>query len=84
MNFFFRHRILFGTVSLLLAVIFTLGLCFFALAGTASEAQRLTVVLDAGHGGIDGGVTGTVTGTKESDINLALSRTLQRKLEESG
>lgn len=68
----------------MLAVAVTFGVCFFALSRTAAEAQRLTVVIDAGHGGVDGGVVGLVTGTKESDVNLAVSRYLQEELEETG
>ena len=84
MNFFYRHRVIFGFVSILLAVAFTFGLCFVALAQSAAETRRITVVIDAGHGGIDGGVTGINSGVKESDINLALSRVLQEKLENAG
>ena len=84
MNFFYRHRVLFGFVGILLAVTFTFGVCFFALASTAAETQRLTVVIDAGHGGIDGGVVGKVSGVKESDVNLSLSRLLQEEFEEAG
>lgn len=84
MSFFYRHRVLLGTVSLFLVVLFSFGLCFFALNFTASQSGRLVVVLDAGHGGIDGGVVGVQSGMKESDINLLLSRTLGRKLEEAG
>lgn len=85
MNFFYRHRVIFGLTGLALAVIFTFGVCFFALAKTAAaNTQRLTVVIDAGHGGVDGGVVGTVSGTKESDVNLAVSRYLQEEFEEAG
>lgn len=84
MNFLFRHRILFGFCCIFLAVAVAFGVCFFALSRTAAQAQRLTIVIDAGHGGIDGGVVGIETGIKESDINLALSRQLQDKFEELG
>ena len=84
MNFFYRHRVAFGFMCILTAVAFTLGFCFFALSKTAGEHVRLTVVIDAGHGGIDGGVVGRESGTKESDINLAISRMLQEKFEEAG
>lgn len=43
-----------------------------------------TIVIDAGHGGIDGGVVGDNTGTKESEINLAISRCLKGFLEDAG
>lgn len=84
MNFFYRHRVALGFLSLLLAVIFTFGICFFALSRTTAQAGRLTVVIDAGHGGIDGGVTGVKSGVKESDINLSVSRFLQKEFEEAG
>lgn len=84
MGFFLRHRVLFGITALVLSVAVTFGICFFALSKTAAQALRLTVVIDAGHGGIDGGVTGKVTGTKESDINLSISRYLQKEFEDAG
>ncbi len=83
-KFFYRHRVALGFLSLALAVAVTFAFCFFALSRTAAESLRLTVVLDAGHGGIDGGVVGTVSRTRESDINLAISRLLQRELEDAG
>ncbi len=84
MTFWYRHRVLFGFVSIALAVCLVLGACFFALSRTTAQAQRLTVVIDAGHGGVDGGVVGIETGTKESDINLALSLVLGELFEEAG
>ncbi len=39
-----------------------------------------TIVIDAGHGGIDGGVVGS-QGIKESDINLKMAFILQKELE---
>lgn len=83
-QFFYRHRVAVGFVSLLLAVAVTFGFCFFALSRTAAESLRLTVVIDAGHGGVDGGVVGVNSSTRESDINLAVSRLLQRELEDAG
>lgn len=52
-------------------------------AGTASPGI-FTVVLDAGHGGIDGGVVGRTTGVKESDINLAVVRALEEDFRNAG
>ncbi len=69
---------------LTLAVIFTFGVCFFALARTAVQSSRLTIVIDAGHGGVDGGVVGVQTGVKESDVNLSVSRLLQSEFEDAG
>lgn len=41
-----------------------------------------TVVIDAGHGGLDGGVVGA-TGIKESQINLEIAQQLAKKLEKN-
>ncbi|MBI3503935.1 MAG: N-acetylmuramoyl-L-alanine amidase [Proteobacteria bacterium] len=49
----------------------------------ARQAVRPTVVLDAGHGGVDPGTIG-VTGTHEKDITLAMVREVRRQLEQGG
>ena len=82
--FLFRHRVLFGFLAIVLSIAVTAGVCLYALTQTAAGSTRLTIVIDAGHGGIDGGVVGRVTGTKESDINLSVSRLLQAEFEEAG
>lgn len=84
MKFLYRHRVLLGFICLLLAVAITFGVCCFALTVTSAETRRFTVVLDAGHGGVDGGVVGINTGMKESDINLAMTRILAARLEDAG
>lgn len=84
MNFFYKHRIVFGFLAIVLTVALTFGVCCFALTVTSAETRRLTVVLDAGHGGVDGGVQGVNTGTKESDINLAITRILKDSFEDAG
>lgn len=43
---------------------------------TFSAAQRPTLVIDAGHGGIDSGAV-SLDGTRESDINLAIALRLE-------
>ena len=43
-----------------------------------------TVVLDAGHGGIDNGARGRVTKTGEAEINLDIVLRLQKMLEKEG
>lgn len=50
---------------------------------TSPAPKRFTIVLDAGHGGIDGGAAG-LTGTVEKDITLAFAFELRRALDESG
>ncbi|GHV04525.1 hypothetical protein FACS1894211_17000 [Clostridia bacterium] len=55
-----------------------------AVRAAGAPQTGITVVIDAGHGGIDGGVTGAVTGVKESDLNLAVARRLQSDFQTAG
>lgn len=49
------------------------------------ELQKgYTVVLDAGHGGVDGGAVGTKTGVVEAGLNLTMVKLVQAGLEECG
>lgn len=67
--------------------------CYFADLGKASDIVSRsavkaktnfpTVILDAGHGGIDGGATG-VDGSYEKDINLAVTLKLNDMLRLAG
>lgn len=50
---------------------------------TSNVKNTVTVVLDAGHGGIDGGAVG-VSGILEKDLNLAIVLKTQALLEENG
>lgn len=50
----------------------------------ATPAEKYTVVIDAGHGGIDGGAEGVNTKVAESDINLALAESLAEILQRGG
>lgn len=50
----------------------------------ATPAPSYTVVIDAGHGGIDGGAEGVTTRVAESDINLAVAEDLKELLERGG
>lgn len=47
------------------------------------EASGVTIVVDAGHGGIDPGKVG-VNNALEKDINLAIALKLERNLKENG
>lgn len=75
-------------LSLLVSVILTL--CSFFLYFPPKESndvalveKKFTIVLDAGHGGIDGGVVAS-DGTKESDLNLLFVKLLAEKFEAVG
>ncbi len=73
--------------SVLLLVALTTILCFGALSKTSSDnasAYKIKVVLDAGHGGVDGGVSGVKTGVKESELNLIITKKLEKRLISAG
>lgn len=46
---------------------------------TSNPGHRFTVVVDAGHGGIDGGAEGS-SGTVEKDVTLAFAKEIRDKL----
>lgn len=74
-------------VSALILTVIAFIVCFrsmSALAAGETSVSGIKIVLDAGHGGIDGGVTGVNTGVKESEINLAIVRKLEKYLTEAG
>ena len=60
-----------------ICLVFVFCLCFFPslIKNTSTKADRYTIVIDAGHGGLDGGSIG-VSGTIESEINLEYAKTL--------
>ena len=68
---------------LLIALTFTFIGGFF-IVGTSSSSRKFTVVIDAGHGGIDGGALGVTTKVRESDLNLLIAKNLKRLFLDSG
>jgi len=72
--------ILIGTIVLFGAF---LGIICQSAYGVVSSTLP-TIVLDAGHGGIDAGVRGIITGVKESDVNLDIAWQLRGKLVNAG
>jgi len=73
----------------LFAAVVVLAVTIMAAARPASGGpdfpkKNFTVVLDAGHGGIDGGVQGVNTRVKESDLNLAVAKRLEKYLTDYG
>ena len=61
----------------------TTYLCVKQFGANSASLIDFTVVIDAGHGGIDGGVVG-VDGVKESSLNLAYAKELGGLFERSG
>lgn len=78
------------SVKKLIVVLSIIVVCGFSIliydyeTKTAVPNTELTVVLDAGHGGIDSGVTGINTGAKESDLNLEIVKLLKKSFENAG
>ena len=74
------------TICIFLAILLIfcsiLGI-FYAVSATSSPKHNYTVVVDAGHGGIDNGSIG-YAGTLESEINLWYANTLKEYLSQFG
>lgn len=78
------------TIKNILIVLLTFVLAFSILTisknvfATTTEKINYTIVLDAGHGGIDGGSEGVVSGVKESELNLKVTKKLEKLLNAFG
>lgn len=75
-----------GAVLLLICIVFTQVIFLGASESDglpAASAPVRTVIIDAGHGGIDGGAVAP-DGTAEKDINLKISLTLGALMKASG
>ncbi len=72
--------------ALILAVAVCIGLFsgFAAEKAAAVNPNMPTIVIDAGHGGIDNGVQGINSKTDEADINLAIARFLKGQFSNAG
>lgn len=70
------------TVLLMAATV--LGISLPIALSAAVPAAKYTIVIDAGHGGMDGGVVGYSTKTPEAKVNLAIAKYLQKDFEKAG
>ena len=73
-------------IAIILAIsVVAFSLCIFGVSKEANvDSNKITVVLDAGHGGIDNGVSGKYTGALESDLNLAITKKVKNNLIKAG
>jgi N-acetylmuramoyl-L-alanine amidase len=73
--------------ALVFFMIFVLIVSCFAFIPTviaATPSGLLTVVIDAGHGGIDPGCEGSLEGSNERELNLLYANTLKKYFESYG
>lgn len=77
MKLFIVKKSLIVILCLVLAVGGILGICVGVISSASVHDGVKTVVIDAGHGGIDAGVLGVKTKAKESEINLAIAKYLR-------
>ncbi len=74
--------------TILIAFFVTLSVLFISFVPTIIKAtspkSKYTVVIDAGHGGIDGGSVGKTTKISESSLNLEYARCLKTMLSDFG
>lgn len=74
-------------IELAAAVLFLAGLILLSrnvskyVTSDRTEAENLRIVLDSGHGGADPGKVG-INGEKEKDINLAITKRVEKLLKE--
>ena len=71
----------------LLIITCSLGVtfCLYKVTQVKSQSRlNYTIVLDAGHGGRDDGCSGVNTGVAESELNLRLTKKLQKYLTDFG
>ena len=77
-----RTRVFLAFLAILFIVIFLAT--YLPIRAGSSPKPTHTIVIDAGHGGIDGGAVGKVTGVDESQLNLEYALTLQKLCEDFG
>lgn len=71
-------------IVLLLIIVVITFLGGYFVKKASFESKKFTVVIDAGHGGIDAGALGVTTGVRESDLNLLIAKNLKALFEQSG
>ena len=74
-------------IALIVIALITSAICVGIVErkkAVQTAKNGITVVIDAGHGGIDGGVVGKNSGVKESEINLKIAKMLGSSLSRKG
>lgn len=71
-------------IFFIIIICFSITLIFAVPALSPKINYKYTIVLDAGHGGVDGGGAGVVTGNLEKNLNLDYVRAMQVLFESNG
>ena len=78
-------RKMFVMLAIFLVGIFSFGYVITSTVATSTATPLgITVVIDAGHGGLDGGSVGTKTGVTERELNIVYAKKLTKFLEDFG
>jgi len=80
MKHFYRYVIYFFIAAIVVSVLL---LPIVKTQQVISQSKGI-IVIDAGHGGFDGGAIGRFTKVREDELNLAVSKKLQRLFEDNG
>ena len=76
-----KKKLLWIFLGVLLVI--TFGLTYFSVKPTSTPKAKYTIVVDAGHGGMDGGSVG-ISGSTERVLNLDYAKTLKEYLQNYG
>lgn len=77
-----KYRVAF--VSVICCLVLSLLVVTGVISTQSSPTLGYTIVIDAGHGGMDGGTLTPDQAVKESDINLAYAKALEKQLKSCG
>ncbi|MDD4839663.1 MAG: N-acetylmuramoyl-L-alanine amidase [Clostridia bacterium] len=78
-----KKSMLLSAVMVIVLVVF-LAIIVPTSVTALSPKPKFTIVVDAGHGGIDGGVVGKTTGVHERELNLSVAEKLEDYFISSG
>ena len=84
MKFFIIKKKMFFVFFIYGVLVVTFCATFFSIRTGATPKTAHTIVIDAGHGGIDGGAEGDSTGVLESDLNLKYAKVFGKICKEFG
>lgn len=79
-----KGQLIFYFIACVLVIISSITLDVATAESSTDESLDFTVVVDAGHGGVDPGSIGYKTKVKESEVNLAVAKKLEEKLKKIG